>query len=288
MPLHQLNNLAAIRAVAAEHRDLPQVACFDTGFDRGRSRVTELFGLPRALLDRGVRRYGFHGLSYKYIVERLRQTAPEVADGRLVVAHLGSGCSMTAIRGGRSVDTTMGFSALDGVPMGTRCGALDPGVLLFLLREDGLGVADLERILYKESGLLGLSGVSDDLRDLHAIDDPRAAEAIDYFIYRIGQAPGALAAGIGGLDALIVTAGIGENDAALRALAATLARRAQFEPGLTIHRLALIYPRWDYSLSQPSVYENGEGYLLEIDRILWMSAPTCSTPRTAARSRRCS
>ncbi len=217
VPLHQPNNLAAITAVAADHPDLPQVACFDTGFHRGRALVTEQLGLPRALLDRGVKRYGFHGLSYEYIVEKLRTIATDVADGRVVVAHLGSGCSMTAIRAGRSVDTTMGFSALDGVPMGTRPGALDPGVLLFLMREDGLGVEALERLLYKQSGLLGLSGVSNDLRALHQSDDPGAAEAIDFFIYRIGQTLGALTASLGGLDALVFTAGVGENDAVIRA-----------------------------------------------------------------------
>jgi acetate kinase len=217
VPLHQPNNLAAIRAVAAEQPGLPQVACFDTGFHRGRPAATEQFGLPRSLLDRGIKRYGFHGLSYEYIAGRLAELAPELADGRVVVAHLGSGCSMTAMRGGRSVETTMGFSALDGVPMGTRCGLLDPGVLLFLMREDGLGVEELERLLYKRSGLLGLSGVSNDLRDLHASDDPRAAEAIDYFVYRIGQTLGSLCASIGGLNALVFTAGVGENDAEIRA-----------------------------------------------------------------------
>lgn len=217
VPLHQPNNLAAIRAVAAEHPDLPQVGCFDTAFHRGRPLVTEQFALPRALLERGVKRYGFHGLSYEYIAGQLQVLAPEVAEGRVVVAHLGSGCSMTALLGGRSQETTMSFSALDGVPMGTRCGVLDPGVLLFLMREDGLGVADLERLLYKESGLLGLSGVSNDLRDLHRSDDPQAAEAIDYFVYRIGQSIGALCAALGGLDALVFTAGVGENDAAVRA-----------------------------------------------------------------------
>ncbi len=217
VPLHQPNNLAAIRAVAADHPDLPQVACFDTGFHRGRPTVTEQFALPRALLDRGIKRYGFHGLSYEYIVERFRELAPETASGRVVVAHLGSGCSMTAIKEGRSVETTMSFSALDGVPMGTRCGVLDPGVILFLMREERMGVADLERLLYKDSGLLGLSGVSNDLRDLHRSDDPKAAEAIDYFVYRIGQTLGALCAAIGGLDALVFTAGVGENDAEIRA-----------------------------------------------------------------------
>jgi len=217
VPLHQPNNLAAIRAVAADHPQLPQVACFDTGFHRGRPRVTEQLGLPRALLERGVKRYGFHGLSYEYIAGRLRELAPDAAHGRVVVAHLGSGCSMTAMIGGRSVDTTMSFSALDGLPMGTRCGVLDAGVILFLMREDGLGVPELEDLLYKRSGLLGLSGVSNDLRDLHVSADPGAAEAIDYFCYRIAQTLGGLCAAVGGLDALVFTAGVGENDAAIRA-----------------------------------------------------------------------
>jgi acetate kinase len=169
------------------------------------------------LLGRGVKRYGFHGLSYEYIAGRLREVAPELADARVVVAHLGSGCSMCALKGGRSLDTTMGFSALDGIPMGTRPGLLDPGVLLYLMREEGLGVEGLERLLYKESGLLGLSGVSNDLRDLHASAAPEAAEAIDYFVYRIGQTLGALCASLGGLDALVFTAGVGENDAEVRA-----------------------------------------------------------------------
>ncbi|MCF7982854.1 MAG: acetate/propionate family kinase [Thiohalocapsa sp.] len=216
VPLHQPNNLAAIRAVATDHPALPQVACFDTAFHRGRPKVTEQFGLPRALLERGVKRYGFHGLSYEYIVEKLREVAPEAADERVVVAHLGSGCSMTAIKGGRSVDTSMSFSALDGVPMGTRPGLLDPGVILFLMREDGLDVEALEQLLYKQSGLLGLSGISNDLRALHRSDDPRAAEAIDFFVYRVGQTLGALASSIGGLDVLVFTAGVGENDADIR------------------------------------------------------------------------
>ncbi|WP_295539679.1 acetate/propionate family kinase [uncultured Thiohalocapsa sp.] len=217
VPLHQPNNLAAIQAVAEDHPDLPQVACFDTGFHRGRPRVTEQLGLPRSLLDRGIKRYGFHGLSYEYIVEKLREIAPAIAGGRVIVAHLGSGCSMTAIRDGRSVDTTMGFSALDGVPMGTRPGLLDPGVLLFLMREDGLDLEALERLLYKQSGLLGLSGVSNDLRALHQSNDPAAAEAIDYFVYRIGQTLGSLTASLAGLDAVVFTAGVGENDAHIRA-----------------------------------------------------------------------
>jgi acetate kinase len=179
--------------------------------------VSERFGLPFELYEKGVRRFGFHGISYEYIASRLEQIAPDVAQGRIVVAHLGSGCSMCAIHGGKSVETTMGFSSLDGLPMGTRCGALDPGVLLYLTRQDRLSVEDLEDLLYKRSGLLGISGVSNDMRALQQSDDPRARDAIDYFVYRIAHDLGALTASLGGLDALIFTAGVGENDAALRA-----------------------------------------------------------------------
>jgi acetate kinase len=217
VPLHQPHNLAAIRAVSKSHPQLLQVACFDTAFHRHRSAVSERFGLPFELFEKGVRRYGFHGISYEYIVSRLENIAPDLAQGRIVVAHLGSGCSMCAIHRGKSVETTMSFSALDGLPMGTRCGTLDPGVLLYLMRRDRLGVEDLEDLLYKRSGLLGISGVSNDMRVLQQSDDPRARAAIDYFVYRIGHNLGALTASLGGLDALIFTAGIGENDAALRA-----------------------------------------------------------------------
>ncbi len=218
VPLHQPHNLSAIRAVAKSDPQLPQVACFDTAFHRGHAPVSERLGLPFELYEQGVKRYGFHGISYEYIASRLTQIAPDVALGRVVVAHLGSGSSMCAIRGGKSVESTMGFSSLDGLPMGTRCGSLDPGVLLYLMqREGGMGVAELEELLYKRSGLLGISGVSNDMRTLKESDDPRARDAVDYFVYRISQELGALTASLGGLDALIFTAGVGENDAALRA-----------------------------------------------------------------------
>jgi acetate kinase len=217
VPLHQPHNLASIKAVSMSHPQLRQVACFDTGFHRQRPAVSERFGLPYGLYERGIRRYGFHGISYEYIVSRLEKIAPDLSQGRVIVAHLGSGCSMCAIHGGKSVETTMSFSALDGLPMGTRCGTLDPGVLLYLIHQDRLGVEDLEDLLYKRSGLLGISGVSNDMRALQQSDDPRARDAIDYFVYRIGYNLGALTASLGGLDALIFTAGIGENDAALRA-----------------------------------------------------------------------
>ncbi len=217
VPLHQPHNLAAIRAVAKSHPKLPQVACFDTSFHAQRPAVSERFGLPYDLYERGVRRYGFHGLSYEYIVSRLKEIAPDLSQGRVVVAHLGSGCSLCAIRGGKSVETTMSFSSLDGVPMGTRCGTLDPGVLLYLMGEEGLSVEEVEGLLYKRSGLLGISGVSNDMRALQQSDDPRARDAIDYFLYRVGQTLGALTASLGGLDGLVFTAGIGENDATTRA-----------------------------------------------------------------------
>jgi len=215
VPLHQPHNLAAIRAVAKLHPGLPQVACFDTAFHRGRATVTERFGLPDQLFKRGVRRWGFHGLSYESIALQFRQIAPQTAAGRVIVAHLGSGASLCAMKNGRSVDTTMGFSVLDGLPMGTRCGSLDPGVILFLLRE-GWTLDRIEDLVYEKSGLLGISTVSNDVRDLVASDNPLAAEAISFFGYRAAREIGSLTASLDGLDALIFTAGIGENSAAIR------------------------------------------------------------------------
>lgn len=216
VPLHLPHNLASIKAVAMSHPDLPQVACFDTSFHHQRPTESERFGLPYSFYERGIRRYGYHGISYEYILKRFRELEPELSQGKIIVAHLGSGCSMCAIQHGKSVDTTMSFSALDGLPMGTRCGALDPGVLLYLLRQEGMSVDELEKLLYKDSGLLGISGVSNDMRALWKSDDPRAQDSIDYFVFRICQFLGALTASMGGLDALIFTAGIGENDAAIR------------------------------------------------------------------------
>ena len=214
VPLHQPHNLATIRAVSRLRPDLPQVACFDTAFHRGRAGVTERFGLPDDLFQRGVRRWGFHGLSYASIVDHLRQVAPDLVAGRIIVAHLGSGASMCAIRDGRSVDTTMSFSALDGLPMGTRCGSLDPGVVLFLMQSRSH--QEVEAMLYKKSGLLGISGISNDVRELLASESPRAAEAIEFFVYRAVREIGSLSAALGGLDALIFTAGIGENSPVIR------------------------------------------------------------------------
>jgi acetate kinase len=215
-PLHQPHNLAGIRAVAAVQPDLPQVACFDTAFHRGHPALADWFALPRRFYDDGIRRYGFHGLSYEYIANVLPEVAPEIAGGRVVVAHLGSGASMCALDAGRSVDSTMGFTALDGLPMGTRCGALDPGVVLHLNRAYGMDADAIERMLYHDCGLKGLSGISNDMRDLLASDDPRAGQAIEVFVYRICRELGGLTAALGGLDGLVFTAGIGERSPEIR------------------------------------------------------------------------
>jgi acetate kinase len=215
-PLHQPHNLAGIRAVAAVQPDLPQVACFDTAFHRSHPELADWFALPRRFYDEGFRRYGFHGLSYEYIASVLPEVAPEIAERRVVVAHLGNGASMCAIRGGRSQDSTMGFTALDGLPMGTRCGALDPGVVLHLIRAYGMDAVAIERMLYHDCGLKGVSGISNDMRTLLASDDPRARQAIDLFVWRICRELGALAAVQDGLDGLVFTAGIGERSAEIR------------------------------------------------------------------------
>jgi len=216
-PLHQPHNLAAIDALRKLHPQLAQVACFDTAFHRTNDALASGFALPRALIDEGVQRYGFHGLSYEYIAKRLQQLAPEVAKGRVVVCHLGSGASMCAIQEGRSVASTMGFTALDGLPMGTRPGQLDPGVVLYLLQSKKMDAKEIETLLYHKSGLLGMSGVSNDMRVLMTSDDPHAKEAVDFFIYRIGREIGSLAAAMQGIDALVFTAGIGERSGEIRA-----------------------------------------------------------------------
>jgi acetate kinase len=215
-PLHQPYNLGAIEAVSTLLPGVPQVACFDTSFHRGASAVAELVPLPADIRASGVQRYGFHGLSYEYIASVLPEVAPEIAAGRVIVAHLGSGASLCALRNGRSVDHSLGFTALDGLCMGTRPGALDPGVVLHLVQGLGLSAKEVETVLYKKSGLLGISGISNDMRDLLGNSDPRAALAVDYFVYRVAKETGALAAVLGGIDALVFTAGIGENSAEVR------------------------------------------------------------------------
>jgi len=216
-PLHQPHNLAPIRAIAAARPDLPQVACFDTAFHATMPPVATRFALPREYELAGVRRYGFHGLSYEHIADCLTHVAPHLAAGKAVAAHLGAGASLCAMEGGVSMDTTMGFTALDGLVMATRCGTLDAGVILYLQREQGLAVDEVESILYNRSGLLGVSGFSGDMRALLASDDPRAAEAVELFVYRIAREIGALASVLGGLNGLVFTAGVGEHSPVIRA-----------------------------------------------------------------------
>jgi acetate kinase len=215
-PLHQPNNLAPIRAVRSRQPQLLQVACFDTAFHRGHPEVADRYALPDQLYAEGVRRYGFHGLSYEYIANQLPEIAPNIALGRVVVAHLGSGASMCAISAGKSLESTLGFTALDGLPMGTRPGQLDPGVVLYLMEEKRMSAKEIERFLYNECGLKGLSGISNDVRDLLASPDPRAKLALDHFVYRISLYAGMLAAAMGGIDGFVFTAGIGENAPTIR------------------------------------------------------------------------
>ena len=215
-PLHQPHNLAPIRALLERSPTLPQVACFDTAMHRSNPAVAQMFALPMELTEAGVRRYGFHGLSYEYIASVLPQFDPRAAQGRTVVLHLGNGASMCALQSGRSVASTMGFTAVDGLPMGTRSGALDPGVILYLMDERGMGARAVEKLIYQQSGLLGVSGVSSDMRELLESDAPGAKLAVELFVYRIGRELGSLAAALGGLDAIVFTAGIGERAAQIR------------------------------------------------------------------------
>jgi acetate kinase len=215
-PLHQPHNLAAIEAIAERLPGVPQVACFDTSFHRGQPAVAEVVPLPRDIRGQGVQRYGFHGLSYEYIASVLPSVAPGIANGRVIVAHLGSGASLCAMRAGRSIDSTLGFTALDGLCMGTRPGTIDPGVVLYLFQTLGLSPKEVESILYKKSGLIGISGISNDMRDLLSSDAPEARLAVDYFVYQAAKQIGALAAALNGIDALVFTAGIGENSPEIR------------------------------------------------------------------------
>ena len=216
-PLHQPHSLAPVRTIMALQPALAQVACFDTAFHHTLPAVATRFALPREYEDEGVRRYGFHGLSYEFIARRLAEVAPRLACGRVVVAHLGNGASLCAMQDGRSVDTTMGFTALEGLVMGTRCGSLDPGVVLYLLQEKGMSAPEIEALLYKHSGLLGVSGLSSDMRTLEASPDVRAREAIELFVFQIARETAALAASMGGLDGFVFTAGIGEHAPEVRA-----------------------------------------------------------------------
>ncbi|MET4331379.1 acetate kinase [Bradyrhizobium sp. i1.15.2] len=216
-PLHQPHNLAPIRSIMANFPDLPQVACFDTAFHRSHGALADHYAVPFGLYAEGIRRYGFHGLSYEYIATELQKVAPEIADGRVVVAHLGSGASMCALRKGRSVDSTMGFTALDGLTMGTRPGQIDPGVILHLQTAKGMSAADVQDFLYRECGLKGMSGISNDMRDLVTSDDPHAVLAVEHFVHRAALNAAMLAGALQGLDAMVFTAGIGENSSYIRA-----------------------------------------------------------------------
>jgi len=215
-PLHQPHNLTPIESIMAEAPHMPQVACFDTAFHQSQQHLAQNFALPRELTEAGVKRYGFHGLSYEYVSGKLREVAPDQADGRIIVAHLGNGASLCAMHHGRSVATTMGFTAVEGLVMGTRCGSIDPGVLIYLMDERGMDARALEDLIYKKSGLLGVSGMSSDMRTLRGSDDPRAREAIDLFIYRIVREIGSLSAALGGLDGIVFTGGIGQRDTKTR------------------------------------------------------------------------
>ena len=217
-PLHQPHNLAAIRAVSKWHPEVPQFACFDTGFHQTQDRVASLFALPRSLSDEGIVRYGFHGLSYEYIASVLPHHLGQQADARVIVAHLGNGASMCAMKNRQSVATSMGFTALDGLMMGRRCGTLDPGVVLYLMQSKGMTVSQVEALLYRQSGLLGVSGISNNMQVLQDSDDPHAREAIELYAFRAASVLAGLATVIGGLDALVFTAGIGENSALMRHL----------------------------------------------------------------------
>ncbi len=215
-PLHQPHNLAGIYAARTAFPNAIQAACFDTSFHRKHAWVNDTFALPRSYYDEGIRRYGFHGLSYEYICAHLKSQYPSIFAGRVVVAHLGNGASMCAIRNGQSIGSTMGFTALDGLPMGTRCGQLDPGVVLYLMQSKGMNADQIADLLYKQSGLKGMSGISQDMRELSESDDPAAIGAIDYFVFRIRREIGAMAAALNGINALVFTGGIGENSAMIR------------------------------------------------------------------------
>jgi len=276
-PLHQPYNLGAIEAVSERLPGVPQVACFDTSFHRGQSAVAELVPLPKAVRDTGVQRYGFHGLSYEYIASVLPEVAPEIAEGRVIVAHLGSGASLCALKQRKSVDSTFGFTALDGLCMGTRPGAVDPGAILHLFQTMGYSAADVEKMLYKQSGLLGISGISNDMRALLASKEPRARLAIEFFVYRIAKEIGALSASLGGLDALVFTAGIGERSAEIRALVC----EACAWLGVKLDRAA--NARHGPRLSTPD--STVSAWTIPTDEELMIAMHTCSLLRLSAGAR---
>lgn len=274
-PLHQPNNLAPIRAIRERQPQLAQVACFDTAFHRSHPEVADRFAIPEPLYAEGVRRYGFHGLSYEYIAHRLREVAPQVARGRVLVAHLGSGASMCALSDGRSIESTMGFTALDGLPMGTRPGQLDAGVVLYLMQQKGMAPKEIERLLYNECGLKGLSGISNDVRVLLGSADPRARLALEFFTYRIAALAGALAAALEGVDGFVFTAGVGENAPSVREA--------------VVRRLAWLGAELDLALNEkggPRISAEASRvacYVIPTDEELMVARHTLSALRGAAR-----
>jgi acetate kinase len=244
-PLHQPRCLAPMRTILSLRSEVPQIACFDTAFHHGLAPPVSRFALPRRFEEIGIRRYGFHGLSYEYIAGRLADLSPALAGSRTVVAHLGNGASLCAMRNGQSVDTTMGLTALDGLVMGTRCGAIDPGVLLYLQQALKMSVSEVERLLYHESGLLGVSGISQDARTLLASSDPKAAEALDLFVFRIAREVAAMANSLGGLECLVFTGGIGEHADAVRSAVCARLRwlGVELDPEANDHSRAQISAR---------------------------------------------
>jgi acetate kinase len=244
-PLHQPHNLAPIRSILRTASNIPQIACFDTAFHRTQSNLAQTFALPRSFAEEGVRRYGFHGLSYEFLVSRLKEIAPERAYGRVVFAHLGNGASLCGVKDGHSVAATMGFTAVDGLMMGTRCGAVDPGVILYMMQQHRMDAEAIEDLIYKRSGLLGVSGISSDMRALRASPDPAAKEAIALFVYRIVRELGSLVAALGGLDTLVFSGGIGEHDASTRAevVEASQWTGAILDPKRNVNGEGLISPK---------------------------------------------
>jgi acetate kinase len=271
-PLHQPHNLVAVEAIQAAAPQISQIACFDTAFHHSQPAIAQAFALPRELTGSGIKRYGFHGLSYEYISGRLRKLDPEHADKRIVIAHLGNGASLCGINGGRSVASTMGFTALDGLMMGTRSGSIDPGVLIYLMDERGMGARDLEKLLYKKSGLLGVSGISSDMRTLRGSRDPKAREAIDLFVYRIVREIGSIVAALGGVDGIVFTGGIGLRDAATRReviagcswLGATIDEKANAGGELRVEAPASGLPIWVMATDEERVIARSTASLLNL------------------------
>lgn len=293
-PLHQPHNVTAIKAVAQLAPTLFQVACFDTAFHRTQAAVAQAFALPRRYAEEGVRRYGFHGLSYEYIASVLPTMDRRAADGRTVIAHLGNGASMCAMSNGRSVATTMSFTALDGLVMGTRCGAMDPGVLLYLIERHGMSARALQQLLYEQSGLLGVSGVSSDMRELLTSSDPCAVEALDLFVYRISRELGSLASALNGVDALVFTGGIGENAVAIRSrvcrdanwLGLELDEEANAKGGPCISRKGSRVSAWVIPTNEELMIALHTRRVLNADSIRFQNvqavpAPTSVLPRRA-------